>query len=74
MTRIDAAGSFSRIYLDQHQYLFVVKCDMPNSLSEDMIEIGEKYMLSPDDPQIVSPNGKPQHDNLQRLEGRTSWH
>ena len=41
---------------------------MPNSLSEDMIELGEKYMLSPDDPQVVSPNGEPQHDNLQRLE------
>ena len=74
MTRIDSVGSFSRIYLDEHQYLFVIKCDMPNSLSEDMIELGEKYMLSPDDPQVVTPNGEPQHDNLQRLEGRTGWH
>ena len=41
---------------------------MPNSLSEHMIELGEKYMLSPDDPQVVTPNGEPQHDNLQRLE------
>ena len=39
-----------------------------------MIELGEKYMLSPDDPQVVTPNGEPQHDNLQRLEGRTGWH
>ena len=34
MTRIDSVGSFSRIYLDEHQYLFIIKCDMPNSLSE----------------------------------------